>query len=396
MTNTLTGARPHSHGAVPGGATGHTSRADRPTSFLVTDIPVPKGREEDWRFTPIRRIRSLFELENYKGRALASVQAPPGVVVETVGRGDERLGTVLAPGDRTAVVSWETFPESTVITIGQEMELAEPVVIDVTATDKPSSQHMLIRAEKFSSGVVILRHSGPAQLNQTVEVSVADSAHLHVIAVHEWDRDAIHASDHRVSVGRDATLEHLVVTLGGDLVRICVDTEYTAPGGDIRLNGIYFVDAGQHMEHRPFIDHSQPHCFSRVTYKGALQGKGARAVWIGDCLIGEDADGTDTYELNRNLLLTEGAKADSVPNLEIENGEIEGAGHASATGRFDDDQLFYLMSRGIPELEARRLVVRGFFAELINAIPVTSIRDHLLDVIEDELETTANLAGAGA
>ncbi len=396
MTNTLTGSRPHSHGAVPAGAAGHTSRADRPTSFSAADIPVPKGREEDWRFTPMRRIRSLFDIDAYTGTARAVVEEGTGAVVETVGRDDERLGTVLAPGDRTAVVSWETFTESTVITIPEEAELTEPVVVNVTASADPSSQHICIRAEKFSSGVVILQHSGPAQLNQTVEVSVADSAHLHVVAVHEWDRDAIHASDHRVSVGRDATLEHLVVTLGGDLVRICVDTEYTAPGGDIRLNGIYFVDAGQHMEHRPFIDHSQPHCFSRVTYKGALQGDGARAVWIGDCLIGEDADGTDTYELNRNLLLTEGAKADSVPNLEIENGEIEGAGHASATGRFDDDQLFYLMSRGIPELEARRLVVRGFFAELINEIPVASIRDHLLDVIEEELATTEGLAQAGA
>ena len=113
--------------------------------------------------------------------------------------------------------------------------------------------------------------------------------------------------------------------------------------------GIYFVDGGQHLEHRVFVDHSQPKCFSRVTYKGALQGKDAHSVWIGDCLIREAADGTDTYELNRNLVLTEGAKADSVPNLEIENGEIEGAGHASATGRFDDEQLFYLMSRGVPE-----------------------------------------------
>lgn len=391
MTNTLTSPRAHSHGAVPAGL-GHTSRADRPTSFSAADIPVPRGREEDWRFTPMRRIKQLFDLDNYTGTATAQVQAPAGAVVETVGRDDARLGTVLAPGDRTAVVSWETFPESTIITIPEEMELKDPITIRVAASADPSSQHLMIRAGKFSKAVVLIQHDGPAQLNQTVEVRVEDGAKLNVIAVHEWDRDAVHASNHRVSVGRDAYLEHLVVTLGGDLVRVCVDTEYTAPGGDIRLNGIYFVDAGQHLEHRPFIDHSQPKCFSRATYKGALQGKGAQAVWVGDCLIGENGDGTDTYELNRNLLLTEGARADSIPNLEIENGEIEGAGHASATGRFDDDQLFYLMSRGIPELEARRLVVRGFFAELINEVPIESVRDHLLTVIEEELSTTEALA----
>ncbi|MDU1430884.1 MAG: SufD family Fe-S cluster assembly protein, partial [Actinomyces sp.] len=126
-----------------------------------------------------------------------------------------------------------------------------------------------------------------------------------------------------------------------------------------------------------------------VTYKGALQGKDAHSVWIGDCLIREAADGTDTYELNRNLVLSEGAKADSVPNLEIENGEIIGAGHASATGRFDDEQLFYLMSRGIAEADARRLVVRGFFAELIEQIGVPQVQEHLMNAIEKELERAA-------
>lgn len=393
MTNTVTSPRPHSHGAGSPAA-GHSSRADRPASFNLEDIPVPTGRAEDWRFTPLRRIRQLFDPENYVGSAALTVEGPAPVLVEQVDRGDSRLGTVLVPGDRTAAVSWNTFETSTVVTIPAEFELEEPITIDISAEREIASQHIFIHAKELSAATVILRHRGPASLNQTVEVRADDGANLQVIAVHEWDRDAVFATDHRVSVGRDATLRHLVVTLGGDLVRVCVDTEYTAPGGDIRLDGIYFVDAGQHIEHRPFIDHSQPKCFSRVTYKGALQGKDAHAVWVGDCLIGENADGTDTYELNRNLILTEGAKADSVPNLEIENGEIEGAGHASAIGRFDDDQLFYLMSRGIPEIEARRLVVRGFFAEVLNEIPVASLKTHLLDEIESRLATTTDLVGA--
>ena len=191
-------------------------------------------------------------------------------------------------------------------------------------------------------------------------------------------------------LGRDSKLTHIVVTFGGDLVRLCADTDFRGPGAELTMLGIYFVDGGQHLEHRVFVDHSQPKCFSRVTYKGALQGKDAHSVWIGDCLIREAADGTDTYELNRNLVLTEGAKADSVPNLEIENGEIEGAGHASATGRFDDEQLFYLMSRGVPEAEARRLVVRGFFAELINQIGVPEVVDHLMATVEAELAKSRN------
>jgi Fe-S cluster assembly protein SufD len=122
-----------------------------------------------------------------------------------------------------------------------------------------------------------------------------------------------------------------------------------------------------------------------VNYKGALAGVSARTVWIGDVFIRAAAEGTDTYELNRNLLLTDGARADSVPNLEIETGEIVGAGHASTTGRFDDEQLFYLMSRGIPADEARRLVIRGFFSEIVSLIKDETIEERLMARIDGEL-----------
>jgi Fe-S cluster assembly protein SufD len=180
----------------------------------------------------------------------------------------------------------------------------------------------------------------------------------------------------------------VVVTFGGDVVRLHPRVSYAGPGAEAELFGLYFTDAGQHHEHRLLVDHNVPHCKSNVVYKGALQGESAHAVWIGDVLIEARAEGTDTYEMNRNLVLTDGARVDSVPNLEIETGEIVGAGHASATGRFDDEQLFYLMARGIPADEARRLVVRGFFAELVQQIAVPDIEERLLAKIETELEAT--------
>ena len=186
-------------------------------------------------------------------------------------------------------------------------------------------------------------------------------------------------------LGRDARVVHIQVSLGGDLVRQFTSVEYTGRGGEAELYGLYFADAHQHLEHRQLVDHSVPDCRSYVGYRGALQGDGARTVWVGDVLIRAEATGTDTYEINRNLVLTDGARADSVPNLEIETGEVAGAGHASATGRFDDEQLFYLRSRGIAEDEARRLVVHGFFAELLNKIPVESVRDRLGAAIEARL-----------
>jgi Fe-S cluster assembly protein SufD len=203
--------------------------------------------------------------------------------------------------------------------------------------------------------------------------------------VHDWADDAVHVTAHHASLGRDATLRHTVVTLGGELVRVAPTVTFTDRGGDAELTGLYFADAGQHLEHRLFVDHAMPNCRSNVAYKGALQGEGAHTVWIGDVLIRAAAESTDTYELNRNLVLTDGARADSVPNLEIETGEIKGAGHASATGRFDDEQLFYLQARGIPEDQARRLVVRGFFHEILAKIAVASVRERLEAAIEAEL-----------
>jgi len=162
--------------------------------------------------------------------------------------------------------------------------------------------------------------------------------------------------------------------------------EFTAPGASAELLGVYFATTGQIFEHRMQVDHAVPNAKSRVNFKGALAGRDAHTVWIGDVLIRAVAEGTDTYELNRNLLLTDGARADSVPNLEIETGEIVGAGHASTTGRFDDEQLFYLMSRGITLENARRLVVRGFFNEIITEIGNEEVQERLMERIDGELE----------
>ena len=390
MTTQETMARPHSHGA--GAPVAHSSRGDRPTSFSLSDIAVPHGREEDWRFTPMRRIEKLFETQNFESESLGvRIDAPEEVLVEEVTRDDQRLGSVLAPGDRTSVVAWNAFTSAQIVTVPKKTELSAPIMIDIDGDEATRVQHLALRVESQSVATIVMNHRGGGHgaLNQTVEMEAGDASDLTIVSIQEWDDEFLHASNHRIAIGRDAKVRHIIVTLGGDLVRICSDTDYRGPGGELTMLGLYFVDSGQHLEHRVFVDHSQPNCYSRVTYKGALQGKDAHSVWIGDCLIREAADGTDTYELNRNLVLSEGAKADSVPNLEIENGEIIGAGHASATGRFDDEQLFYLMSRGIAEADARRLVVRGFFAELIEQIGVPQVQEHLMNAIEKELERAA-------
>ncbi|MFJ8964504.1 Fe-S cluster assembly protein SufD [Lentzea sp. NPDC102401] len=375
--------KPHSHGAVVPVA----SRAAHFTSYDVDAFEVPGGREEIWRFTPLKRLAGLHSGAAATGSAAVEVNAAEGVTVETVGRDDSRLGTAGTPGDRVAAQAYSSFENATIVTLPGDVK-SEPTTVTVTGAGVGAVAygHLQVKASQFAEGTVILDFRGSGAYADNVEFLVADGAHLTVITIHDWADDAVHVSQHHVKLGRDATIKHTVVTLGGDVVRVTPVVQYAGRGGDAELFGLYFADAGQHQEHRPFIDHAQAKCRSNVVYKGALQGDGAHTVWIGDVLIRAAAEGTETFELNRNLILTDGARADSVPNLEIETGEIEGAGHASATGRFDDEQLFYLQARGIPEDQARRLVVRGFFQELIAKIAVPEVRERLEAAIEAELE----------
>ncbi|MGO1401295.1 MAG: Fe-S cluster assembly protein SufD [Flaviflexus sp.] len=367
-----------------------TSRGDRESSFDLADFPVPNGTEEDWRFTPIKELAPFFA-DKLEG-TLPEVTAE-GVELEVVDRDDERIGTIQAPGDRSAVVAWNSFEKAYVVTVAEGAETEGIVKVKGQGGD-PSSLHFHFVAETNSNSTIVVAHDGDAMLSEAIEIDVKDGAHLTFVTVQEWEEDSIHLSNNRIRLGKDASIRHIVVTLGGKIVRVTTDGEYAGTGGDMELLGAYYTDAGQHQEHRLFVKHGVPDCRSNATYKGALQGDDAHAVWIGDVLIEVEATGTDTYELNRNLVLTEGAKADSVPNLEIKTGEIEGAGHASATGRFDDEQLFYLQARGIPEDVARRLVVRGFFSSLINQIGVPSIQEKLMAAIEVELDQT--MAGVEA
>ena len=371
------------------------SRADRPTSFNHADIPMPGGREEDWRFTPLERMKMLLA-DTLEGKA-PRIEVAGQVVSETervelgassyveIAADSDIHGKVGAPGDRAAVVEWNNHRELVNVVIAEE--LSEPVRIKVIGENQqPAAQHICIDVKPDAKALVILEHTGDAQLNQGVEIDVESGAQLEFVSIQEWDRTAVHASNHRMNVEKDAKLKHIAITLGGDLVRICPDIELDKPGAEVELFGVYFTDTDQHQEHRLFVNHSAENCRSDVHYKGALQGQQAHAVWIGDVLIGKQAFNTDSYEQNRNLVLNEGAKADSVPNLEIENGEIAGAGHASATGRFDEEQLFYLLSRGIPEDIARKMVVHGFFAEVIRQIGIEEIEERLLHAIDARLE----------
>jgi len=353
-----------------------------------SEFPVPTGREEEWRFTPLRRLRGLHSSAVLPAAKVAvEVDAAPGVTDYRAERGDPRIGAHFEPGDRVSAQAFNSFEEALVLTVSPDAVASRPTVITVRGDDTSGAAygHTVIDVGVNARAVVVVDHQGSATYADNVEIVVRDGGALTLVSVQDWADDAVHLSHHQATLGRDARLQHTTVTLGGGVVRVAPSVRYAGPGGDAELLGAYFADSGQHLEHRLFVDHAQPDCRSRVDYKGALQGDLAHTVWIGDVLIRPEATGTDTYERNRNLLLTDGARADSVPNLEILTGEVVGAGHASASGRLEDHHLFYLMARGIPMEEARRLVIRGFFGELIAKIGVPELRDRITAAIEAEL-----------
>jgi len=369
-------------------------------SFELDDHAVPTGREEVWRFTPVKRLKGLHNGKfTADGKIVVDVDSPSEVRIESVDRTDSRLGSIYTPNDRVSAQAWSSFSQATVVTIPSEVVPDHPVVISVrgeTDGDQASFGHLFVDVEPHASATLVIDHQGHAVMASNVEVRVGDGAQVTMVSVQDWDDDAVHIAHQHAQVGRDAAYKQVVVSFGGDLVRLSSSVDYAGPGGEVEMLGLYFADAGQHLEHRLFVDHNAPHTKSNVEYKGALQGKDAHAVWIGDVLIRKVAEGIDTYESNRNLVLTDGARADSVPNLEIETGEIEGAGHASTTGRFDDEQLFYLQSRGVAEDEARRLVVHGFFADIIRRIGIDEVEERLLTAVEAELAKTVGMPPATA
>ena len=379
----------HSHGVVP-----DASRADRPTSFDPEAFGVPNGREENWRFSPVRELKQIFSLEGGEGHLEWKLpELPEGVSFTEIAPAEAQARSVREPGDRASAVAVAKSGGAMLLSIAEGVEVAEPLVIEQVGSGQDARGHVLIEAAANSRAAVIIKRSGTAVYSEFVSVDVADDAHLGVVLMQDWDDDAVHTSEVVAKLGQSAHLRGFVITLGGKVVRLNTSAAFAGVGGEIELFGLYFADAGQHQEHQLFVDHAVPRCKSRVTYKGALAGATARTVWIGDVLIRAAAEGTDTYELNRNIVLTDGARADSVPNLEIETGEIEGAGHASATGRFDEEQMFYLLARGIDVDTARRLVLRGFFADVVDEINSDQVRETVWASIDEEI---ANLAAIQA
>lgn len=377
------GIEEHSHGAVP-----IQIRSERPRSTSVSDFPQLSKLQEIWRYLPMDKLRGLDsdvmgELTNTE----ISRELPAGITATWISSSDERVGSAGLPEDRVSAAAWTNASQTLLVEVAKDAQVSEPAFLTVQLQEATAkAAHLLIVVGKFAKATIVLDHVGLGALAENVEIVLEDEAELNFVTLQEWESGSSHISTQFSKLGRGARLKHVVVSMGGDLVRVVPSVFLSSPGAEVNMYGVYLADTGNYFEHRPYVDHIAENCVSNVAYKGALQGAGAHTVWVGDVLIRESAVGTDTYELNRNLLLVDGARADSVPNLEIETGKIEGAGHASASGRFDDEQLFYLMARGIEAEAAKKLVVRGFLSEVIQKIEIEQVESRLIEAIEAELE----------
>jgi Fe-S cluster assembly protein SufD len=378
------GIKEHSHGGnVP-----IQTRSERPRSTSVSDFPEISKLQEIWRYLPAEKLRGLGDpVMGEVAEQSVKLNLASGVTSRWVQATDPIVGSAGLPEDRASAAAWTNASKALVVEVANEIEVSEPSFVTINPdSNEAAALHVVVRLGRHAKATIVLDHVGQGVLGENVEIVLEDEAQLNFVTIQGWDKGSSHISCQFSKLGRNANLRHTVVSLGGDLVRVTPSVALSSPGAEVNMYGVYLADNGHYFEHRPYVDHIAENCVSNVAYKGALQGAGAHTVWVGDVLIRESATGTDTYELNRNLLLTDGARADSVPNLEIETGKIEGAGHASASGRFDDEQLFYLQARGINEVAAKKLVVRGFLSEVIQKIEIAEVEERLVKAVEVELE----------
>lgn len=357
------------------------TRNKRFTSVVPDDFPAISARQQEWRLSPIAALSALADGDLDGGRYDVTVTGADHNWVPLA----SIAGQAGLPEDRISARAWSSTVDALHVVVSGE---GDPVVIHRSLSGVRAA-HLVIEFMANTHRTVIMENIGDAALAENVEVIAHDGSHGRLIHLGEWDDTAIHAASHFIRIDKDAHLDHILVSLSGAVQRVNPAFILAGVGAQVESVGLYFAERGQHIEHQVFVHHKAAQTRSDVLYKGALHGKGTRTVWVGDVLIGPDATGTDSYEANRNLVLSDGARADSIPNLEIETGDIAGAGHASATGRLDDEHLFYLQARGITETEARRLVALGFLLDVVGRIGIAELEERLtlslsasLDAIE--------------
>ncbi|HUF60424.1 MAG TPA: Fe-S cluster assembly protein SufD [Actinomycetota bacterium] len=395
-------------------------------------LPVPSQETEEWRYTDL----AGFELDfapHVQGGTATHLDQVPAHLLAAAGDVSARAGLLIQHNSTTTIAHLDPSMhadvhfESIDAAVADHPELVEPYLHTLVPFDRTKFTALhaafrtggaFVRVPRDTSielplqaltyldadGAAIFPHTllivepgaevtfidryvspdlGRAFSDAIAEIHVGDGAHVRYVSIQEWGSGVTHLGIQRATVGRDATLRTLNIGFGASLARAEAETVLAAPGGFSEMLGVFFADGDQHFDHRSIQDHVAPNCTSDLLYKGALRDH-SRAVYSGWVHVRPDAQKTNAMQTSRNIVLSEHAKADAIPNLEIEANDVR-CGHAASVGPVDEDAIFYLMSRGIPRAEAERLIVSGFFQEVLDRVKIDEVREGAEKAIQDEL-----------
>jgi Fe-S cluster assembly protein SufD len=385
-------------------------------------LPIPSQSTEEWRYTDLSGFDLSFETHvpghghgapSHDGQLAATMlRHNSSVVMTTSGQDLKAKGVIfcdldvaaaeypdlvephlhrLVPTDRTKFTAlhgaFRTGGTFLYVPADVAVELPLQTVTYLDVDGAAVFPHTLFVTGRGAEVTFIDRYSSPdlgrAFSDAIAEIVVGDGAHVRYVSIQEWGSGVTHLGVQRATVGRDADFRSLAIGFGASLARAEAETVLAAPGGFSEMLGIFFADETQHFDHRSAQDHVAPNCTSDLLYKGALR-DASRAVYSGWVYVRPDAQKTNAMQTSRNIVLSEHAKADAIPNLEIEANDVR-CGHAASVGPVDEDTVFYLQSRGIPRDEAERLIVTGFFQEVLDRVQLDEVRRGAELAIQEEL-----------
>ena len=378
-------------------------------------LPLPTTRDEHWRFTDLAGFDpdawqpdgaacalqppSLLVDLDVAGVAHASegglriVDAPEGVRFEPLPEDHELLYSLVGWDEKFAAHNAAMWKTGLLVHVPRGLVLEKPLYVRIANATEGGSLfwRLLVVAEPESRFTLVEEYTSPtpelaSYTNAAVEIVVRPAAKVEYVSVQNLSRTTWHFASHHARVEQDAELDWVAAGFGSAKGKVRIQNDLAGPGATSRVTGAYFADGTQHLDYDTFQEHVAPSTTSDFAFKGALRDS-ARAVWRGMIRVEEGAQKTNAYQENRNLLLSKTAHADSIPGLEIMANDVR-CTHGATLGQVDREQLFYLMSRGLSHSEAERLIVRGFFQDVLDRVELEPVREALASALEARIPQT--------
>ena len=371
-------------------------------------LPLPTTKDEHWRFTDLRGFDpdsfsangargvesagSMLEIEtsgvaNVSEAGIEIERVPEGIVFEPLDEGHELLGTLVGTDEKFAAHNAAEWKHGLLVRVPAGVEIEQPLYVRVTGSVADAAQfwRLLIVAEEGARFSFIEEHASASSeigsySNVVSEIFIGDGAKLEYVSIQNLSQETWHFASHRARVGRDAELDWVAGGFGSKKGKVRIENDLAGQGATSRVTGAYFADGTQHLDYDTLQKHLAPNTTSDFAFKGALRDQ-ATAVWRGMIKVEKDAQKTNAYQENRNLLLSPKAHADSIPGLEIEANDVR-CTHGATVSQVDRDELFYCMARGLSRGEAERLIVRGFYQEIFDRIELEPVRTALQTALE--------------